>query len=397
MPLKEQLENILEKRKKRDLCRSLVVASPSSIDFSSNDFLGLSRNKTLNEKFLNTLIKFPHPPLGSTGSRLLDGNSSYAESLDKFLAEFHNAESALMFTSGFDANVGFFSCVPQPGDAVIIDEFVHASVHDGVRNSRASLVTSFKHNDVENLKVVLENVIMKIGAKNNIFVAVESLYSMDGDFSPLKEIVEVLKSFNAYLYVDEAHSNGVYGYQGRGIVCELGLERHVFARLHTFGKALASNGAAILGPKILRSYLINYARPLIFSTFLSYNNLISIRCSYEVMSSEIGDQLRQNLMKLINIFRSNIKIPHDNLLPSTSAIQGIVVPGNANAVKLSRILQKAGYNVKPIRSPTVPVGKEREKAGSKMMKDFVVACQDVEEISALKKEVEAFATSYPMP
>ncbi|CAG8477089.1 13275_t:CDS:2 [Cetraspora pellucida] len=390
MPLKEQLESILERRKKRDLCRSLVIASPSSVDFSSNDFLGLSRNKVLNEKFLNTLITFPHPPLGSTGSRLLDGNSSYAESLDKFLAEFHNAESALMFTSGFDANVGFFSSVPQPGDAVIIDEFVHASVHDGVRNSRASLITSFKHNDVENLKLVLENVITKIGTKNNIFVAVESLYSMDGDFSPLKEIVETLRPFNAYLFVDEAcidlnsyqmsvaefspynyvklisqkyttiaHSNGVYGYQGRGIVSELGLERHVFARLHTFGKALASNGAVILGPKILRSYLINYARPLIFSTFLSYNNLISIKCSYEVMSSEIGDQLRQNLMKLINIFRSNIKLPHDVLLPSTSAIQGIIVPGNENAVKLSRIIQKVGYNVKPIRSPTVPVGKER--------------------------------------
>ncbi|CAG8575905.1 1186_t:CDS:2 [Gigaspora rosea] len=342
MPLKEQLENILEKRKKRDLTRSLVVAPPSSVDFSSNDFLGLSRNKILHEKFLNTLITFPHPPLGSTGSRLLDGNSSYAESLDTYLAEFHNAESALVFTSGFDANVGFFSCVPQPGDAVIIDEFVHASVHDGVRNSRASLVTSFKHNDVENLKVVLDNVIMKIGAKSNIFVSVEGLYSMDGDIPPLKEIVEVLKPFNAYLYVDEAR-----------------LERHVFARLHTFGKALASNGAAILGPKILRSYLINYARPLIFSTFLSYSNLISIRCSYEIMSSKIGDQLRQNLMKLINIFRSNIKLPHDNLLPSTSAIQGIIVPGNANAVRLSRILQKAGYNVKPIRSPTVPVGKER--------------------------------------
>ncbi|CAG8554722.1 23025_t:CDS:2, partial [Racocetra persica] len=334
-------------------------------------------NKILNDKFLNTLITFPHPILGSTGSRLLDGNSSYAESLDTFLAEFHNAESALMFTSGFDANVGFFSSVPQPGDAIIIDEFVHASVHDGVRNSRASLVTSFKHNDIENLKLVLENVIRKIGTKSNIFVAVEGLYSMDGDFSPLKEIVETLKPFNTYLFVDEAcidlknsykmsvakrklaHSNGVYGYQGRGIVCELGLERHVFARLHTFGKALASSGAAILGPKILRSYLINYARPLIFSTFLSYNNLISIKCSYEVMSSEIGDQLRQNLMNLIKIFRSTIKLPHDVLLPSTSAIQGIIVPGNDNAVKLSRIIQKAGYNVKPIRSPTVPVGKER--------------------------------------
>ncbi|CAG8683895.1 18019_t:CDS:1 [Racocetra fulgida] len=204
MPLKEQLESILERRKKRDLCRYLVVASPSSADFSSNDFLGLSRNKILNDKYLNTLITFPHSILGSTGSRLLDGNSSYAESLDTFLAEFHNAESALMFTSGFDANVGFFSSVPQPGDAIIIDEFVHASVHDGVRASRASLVTSFKHNDIENLKLVLENVIRKIGTKSNIFVAVESLYSMDGDFSPLKEIVETLNPFNAYLFVDEA-------------------------------------------------------------------------------------------------------------------------------------------------------------------------------------------------
>ncbi|RIA93191.1 aminotransferase [Glomus cerebriforme] len=359
MSLLEQLELILEKRRKRDLIRSLVIASPSSIDFSSNDFLGLARNKILQQTYLKELSSFPNPPLGSTGSRLLDGNSSYAESLDKFLAEFHKAESALVFPSGFDANVGFFSSVPQPGDAIVIDEFIHASVHDGVRNSRAAIVIKFRHNDIKHLKKILENVVQEIGPQKNIFVAVESLYSMDGDIAPLNDIVEVLKPFNSYLVVDEAHATGVYGEQGRGIVCELGLERKVFARLHTFGKALASNGAAIVGPKVLRTYLINYARPLIFSTFLSFNSLIAINCSYRVMTSEMGDELRQHLMKLVRIFRTKIDLPTNMLLPSNSAIQGILIPGNDNVVKLSRVIQKAGYNVKPIRSPTVPVGKER--------------------------------------
>ncbi|CAG8586443.1 15237_t:CDS:2 [Acaulospora morrowiae] len=359
LPLIEQLEATLEKRIKRNLIRSLVVTSPNSVDFSSNDFLGLSRNSTLQKNYLKALSNFPQSLLGSTGSRLLDGNSSYAESLDTFLAQFHKSESALTFTSGFDANVGFFSCVPQPGDAIILDEFVHASVHDGTRSTRASIVTTFKHNDLGSLEETLTKVVEKIGSQKNMFVAVESLYSMDGDFAPIKEIVEVLKPYNAYLFVDEAHATGVYGSQGRGIVCELGLEREVFARLHTFGKALACNGAAILGPKVLRSYLINYARPLIYSTFLPHSSLVAIRCSYEFMSGEIGDQLRKNLRELIRKFRTSIKLPDDTLLPSESAIQGVVIPGNENAVKLSQAIQKAGYNVKPIRSPTVPVGKER--------------------------------------
>jgi len=188
---------------------------------------------------------------------------------------------------------------------------------------------------------------------------VESLYSMDGDIAPLNEIVEVIKPFNSYLVVDEAHATGVYGERGRGIVCEMGLERKVFARLHTFGKALACNGAAIVGPKLLRTYLINYARPLIFSTFLSFNSLIAINCSYRIMTSEVGNELRKRLIRLIHIFRNNIDLPSNMLLPSNSAIQGILIPGNDNVVKLSRVIQKAGYNVKPIRSPTVPVGKER--------------------------------------
>ncbi|CAG8435492.1 5750_t:CDS:2 [Diversispora eburnea] len=379
--LLDQLKAVLEIRIKRDLDRKLVVASPNTVDFSSNDFLGLSRNSLFHKKYIDQLSKFQRP-LGSTGSRLLDGNSEFAETLDIFLSQFHNAETALTFTSGFDANVGFFSCVPQPGDAIIFDEFIHASVHDGLKVSRAALITGFKHNDIEHLKETLIKTVEKVGPEKNILVAVESLYSMDGDFAPLREIVEVLKPYNAYLFVDEAHATGVYGDQGRGIVCELGLERQVFARLHTFGKALA----AILGPKVLRSYLINYARPLIFSTFLPYNSLLAIKCSYEIMSGEIGDQLRKNLMKLILKFRSSINLPSDVLLPSTSAIQGIIVPGNENAVKLSRTIQKAGYNVKPIRSPTVPLGKER-------LRICIHADNTEEEIQGLVNEIENYFKS----
>ncbi|CAJ0830943.1 731_t:CDS:2 [Entrophospora sp. SA101] len=256
MPLIKQLEDILEKRKDRNLLRTLVAKDLNQIDFSSNDFLGLSRNQQLKQLYISEILNLPtdEPLLGSTGSRLLDGNSQSADALDDYLAAFHRAESALTFTSGFDANVGFFGSVPQPGDAIIMDEFIHASVHEG------------------------------------------------------------------------AHSTGVYGRQGRGIVNELGLEDQVFARLHTFGKALASNGGAILGPKVLKSYLLNYARPLIFSTFLPYNNLIGIKCAYKIMSSELGDQ---------------------------------VIIRNENVVFLSRLLQKSGYNVKAVRSPTVPIGKER--------------------------------------
>lgn len=166
----------------------------------------------------------------------------YAENLEEEIAEFHGAEAALLFNSGFDANEGFFESVPQKGDTVVWDEFVHASVRVGMRLSRAESSVSFKHNDFDDLRRVLEKARENGG---NVFVAVESLYSMDGDLAPLKEMVEVTEEIctgNGYVVVDEAHSNGVYGERGRGVVCSLGLEARVFARLHTFGKGIGCNG-----------------------------------------------------------------------------------------------------------------------------------------------------------
>ncbi|KAF9935307.1 hypothetical protein FBU30_004882 [Linnemannia zychae] len=380
--IEQQLQTQLESRKARSLLRRLVVIPETSADFSSNDFLGLARNPQLSTRFLKELQSFPShsPPLGSTGSRLLDGNSRYAEELEDLIAEFHHAEAALIFNSGFDANVGFFSTVPQPGDVILYDEYIHASVHDGMKVTRAGVKKAFLHNNLEHLEELLQTFrredqetaskgsisggrnkisMSKSSNQRNIFVAVESVYSMDGDTAPLREIVDLLEHFGAYLIVDEAHATGVFGEQGRGLVNELGLESRVFARLHTFSKALASNGAAMVGPKVLKEYLINYARPLIYSTFTSFSNLASVKSAYQMLMAGETLELVEKVRGLISHFRSTIQIPPHMLLPSLTPIQGIVMDGNAKVNALSQKLIQAGLNVKPIRFPTVPKGKER--------------------------------------
>jgi 8-amino-7-oxononanoate synthase len=250
--LEAAMEAHLANRRSKSSFRSLTTAASTSVDFSSNDFLSLRKSPALRQAFLSELQKSSDFPLGSGGSRLLDGNSPYAESLERSIASFHSAPSGLLFNSGFDANTAFFACVPQSGDVVVYDESIHASVHEGMRLSRASKALSgpFGHNCADSLRRRIEAVkeaeAEVRSGERNVFVAVEALYSMDGDLAPLTEIVNVvektLEKGNGYVVVDEAHSTGLYGDNGRGLVCELGLEKRMFARLHTFGKALGCNG-----------------------------------------------------------------------------------------------------------------------------------------------------------
>jgi 8-amino-7-oxononanoate synthase len=252
IPLEQTLQSLLERRRSNSTLRKLTLPTANQVDFSSNDFLSLSRSPQLKSLYLQELQE-TNIALGSGGSRLLDGNSTYAEELENDIAQFHGAEAGLLFNSGFDANAGFFACVPQPNDIIVHDELVHASVHDGMRLSRACGVMAFKHNSVENLRRVLRQIVDGKGAvgrrKGSVIVAVESIYSMDGDVAPLKEIVdavdEILGRESGHVVVDEAHSTGVLGSRGRGLVSELGLEDRIFARLHTFGKALACNGGQL--------------------------------------------------------------------------------------------------------------------------------------------------------
>jgi 8-amino-7-oxononanoate synthase len=248
-PLERRFQRLLDRRRSNLTLRSLTLPRADQVDFSSNDFLSLSRSPQLRTLYLQELQK-ANLPQGSGGSRLLDGNSTYAENLEQDIAQFHGAKTGLLFNSGFDANAGFFACVPQQEDVIVYDELVHASVHDGMRLSRAEKKIAFIHNSVDDLKRILRGLNKKYEAigsgDSSIIVVLESVYSMDGDVAPLNKIVDVVEEIvgneRGYIVVDEAHSTGVLGRQGRGLVCELGLEHRIFARLHTFGKALASNG-----------------------------------------------------------------------------------------------------------------------------------------------------------
>ncbi|EPE04435.1 8-amino-7-oxononanoate synthase [Ophiostoma piceae UAMH 11346] len=362
----------LASRARKSSLRALTVSPPTSVDFSSNDFLSLSTSIALHTSFLSNLRTAP-ARLGSGGSRLLDGNSAYAITLEADIAAFHGAETGCLFNAGFDANAGFFACVPQPDDVLVYDEAIHASVHEGMRLSRAGVRASFAHNNVGDLERVLGWVLagderVKRGEKS-VFVAVESLYSMDGDLAPLKEIVEVvervLPAGNGKVVVDEAHSTGVYGERGRGVVCSLGLESRVFARLHTFGKALACNGAIMLCSPLTREYLINYARPLIYTTFMSYPSLVAIRTVYELMILGKTVAPVTHLWELVThlhtiLLALSLPPTHPVLrIPQQCPQSPIFFLMTPQPRSLARECQEAGFVVRAIVAPTVPVGAER--------------------------------------
>ncbi|MDF3076295.1 MAG: pyridoxal phosphate-dependent aminotransferase family protein [Sphingobacteriaceae bacterium] len=318
------------------------------VDFCSNDYLGFARSEEL-KKRIEQSNENSGQPSGSTGSRLITGNTAFAEKLEDEIAQFHEAESGLLYNSGYDANLGLFSCLPQRGDTIITDELIHASIIDGARLSHANRFT-FKHNDLESLRGKLT------AAKGNIFIGVESIYSMDGDEAPLESIVALADEFGAAVIVDEAHATGIYGLQGRGLVNQYNLQNRVFARVVTFGKALGTHGAIVLGSKALRSYLINFSRSFIYTTAAPFHSLLSIRMAYQHLQS---DNFAGKMDQTIAFFKNQIRDIAHHFTQCSSPIQSLIVGGNAETKALENKLKAAGYNVKAILSPTVPVGKER--------------------------------------
>lgn len=339
----------LQKRKEQNALRTLRV-NDHLIDFCSNDYLGFARSKKLNSNISKAIKKLKEYN-GSGGSRLLAGNTAYAEDLEKVIAKIHSAEAGLIYNSGYDANVGLFSSIGQKGNTIIYDELIHASVHDGMRMSSATTY-AFRHSDVKHLEERL-----KI-AEGQIYVAVESIYSMDGDRSPLKEMVLLCKKYKANLIVDEAHATGVTKNKGKGVVQELKLEKEVFARVHTFGKGLGCHGAIIIGSALLRDYLINFSRSFIYSTALPLRSLVAIREAYSLLDK--SEKEIKALQQLIKTFKDSIsKELRASLIPSDSPIQCLVVSGNDEVKKLAKVMQGKGFDVRPILNPTVPKGKER--------------------------------------
>lgn len=317
------------------------------IDFRSNDYLGIATSGVL-----SSFICEPSSPTGSTGSRLISGNSRFIEETEELIAEFHGAESALIFNSGYDANLGLLSSIAARNTTYIYDELCHASIIDGIRLATCHNKLRFAHNNLNELEDLLAK-----GHEMPI-VVVESVYSMDGDMAPLREIVELCERYGAQLIVDEAHATGVIGLSGEGLVCNLDLHSRVFARVHTFGKALGTHGAAVVGSKLLREYLVNFARTFIYTTALPPQSIQDINNAYHYLQAPGFSN--KPLHDFIAKFRQKMtEAGVVGFIESHTPIQALVAGTNDSAKRLAATLQQAGFLVKPILSPTVPAGKER--------------------------------------
>lgn len=338
----------LQQRADKGILRALPAAG-FPIDFSSNDYLGFARSVELQTLTTAKLAELPNYYNGATGSRLLSGNTSFAEETEQLIATFHHAEAGLIFNSGYDANLGLISSLAQRGDTIIADELIHASLIDGARLSHANRYT-FKHNDLNQLEAKL-----KI-ARGNCYVLTESVYSMDGDLAPLTEITELCTRYGANLIIDEAHALGIFGNHGKGLVEMLGIENKVFARIVTFGKALGCHGAIVLGSTNLRNYLINFARSFIYTTAAPLHTIAAVHSAYQMLAeTDYTLQIRSR----IDLYTSFIKDASLRTIASASAVQTVLYNDHITAKIAASALQSKGLDVRPILSPTVAEGKER--------------------------------------
>jgi 8-amino-7-oxononanoate synthase len=387
--MKERMHDSLQQRKIKGTLRRLIpydddettAASYSSksrtVDFASNDYLGLAQSQYQQQRVAEaiaagSLTKPRH--LGATGSRLLSGDSLAFHELENYLARIHQSEAALLCNSGYDANLSVVSSLPC--DIIVYDEYIHNSIHMGLRlwktygngeNDNKRECWAFRHNNVLDLQRILRSV-QTVDKKIRVVIIVESVYSMDGDVAPLREILDLALEHEALVVIDEAHGLGVFGdSHGAGVIEECSLQGHpaLAFGVYTFGKAAGCHGAVVVCDQLAKDYLLNYAYPFIYSTALPPHSLVTIRCAYETMTSVAGARLRNKLEENIQLFRNQLNpmlrmFPQVYLLPSTTAIQALVIPGNAACTQFCENLYDISHiRLYPIKSPTVPKNHER--------------------------------------
>ncbi|BFZ55125.1 hypothetical protein PYCC9005_002164 [Savitreella phatthalungensis] len=375
-PLHDRLHRTLQARKAKGRLRRLTsqetpfqsTTNSAVIELSSNDYLGLAASTELKEEFRNTIAT--QTTLASTGSRLLSGNLFLAERLERRACTFFNSAAALFCPSGYEANVAIFSCLPNEQDIVLHDALVHASVHTGLRASRCRSRRAFAHNDLHDFQSQLTKATREItgrppGHDGIVIVAVESLYSMDGDLAPIHAMLELMQQINpdARMVIDEAHATGIYGPGGRGASYDIryDLAHLVCARLHTLGKALAGTGAIIICTSTMRLYLLNYARGLIYSTFASTPTLAHAYASFALLASgRLSDRTNQLWRCIKYTSECLLRLPGTSAFIVPAELNGPIVPiRTEDTLALSKYLHRKGFRVMSVRYPTVPQGEER--------------------------------------
>lgn len=371
--IRHRLHEQLEKRQIQGNIRSLNLKS-GLIDFSSNDYLGLAGNRELSTLIKDNLDQF-EPDNGSTGSRLLTGNSCLHLELEEQLAEYFRAPAALLFNSGYTANLALISTIPQRGDTIVYDQAIHACVKDGARLSNAKCL-SFRHNDPIDLKKKLRF------SSGNKFVVIESIYSMEGDYPPLEKLIEVCREHQAELIIDEAHTTGWAGPDGRGWAVEQQLEHEFLARVHTFGKGMGVHGACVVGSEELVHYMINFARPFIYTTAMPAHQIISIKNAISFLERQ-SDQASILRKRITYYLKQAEGLIVEKSLNTGSPIQWILTSGNQHTIDKSSYLQSRGFDVRPILSPTVPRGKERLRI---CIHEFNTEKQIIDLVTAISSE-----------
>jgi 8-amino-7-oxononanoate synthase len=349
LDLLKRFAGLLDDLKQRSVYRSLRATTGT--DFTSNDYLALADSRRMREVLIDALKR--GVPSGSGGSRLLRGNHPEHERLEEEAARFFGTKRALLFGSGYAANTALLSTLPQRGDLVVYDQYVHASSHDGMKLGRAS-VASFAHNDVDSAEDAVRTW-RQGGGTGTPWIVIESLYSMEGDRAPLAELKTLAERCGAFLIIDEAHATGVFGPDGRGLAAELEGNDHVLV-LHTGGKALGVSGAIVTGPSVLCDFLINRGRPFIFATAPPPLVATALCESLAILREEPGRRTR--LASLAAHARQAIRkqldlpTPHSQILP-------VIIGESDPAIRIAEMIQTAGFDVRAIRPPTVPAGTAR--------------------------------------
>ena len=371
----ESHERALAALKRRGRYRTLSPAVGA--DFASNDYLGLANSRELRDAAKAALAR--DVSVGAGGSRLLRGNAREHEALEAEAAAFFRAEAALFFGSGFMANVAIFSTLPQRGDLIVYDALVHASVHDGMRASKATCVEA-RHNDPQSFEDAIA-AWRAAGGDGTPWLAVESLYSMDGDRAPLADLVALADRHQAVLVIDEAHATGVYGPEGRGLGAQFEGRENVVS-LHTCGKALGVMGALVLAPKVLADFLINRCRPFIYATAPSPLVAAMVRAS--LLICRFDSARRERLQSLVTLAGERLQ-KLCAIEPSGSQIQPVIVGTDERAVRLAAAMQERGFDIRAVRPPTVPEGTARLRISLNLNVD--AACVEAM-TAALAEELE---------
>ncbi len=332
------------------IARRRVLIERQGKDFSSNDYLALGRSRRIAAAVSDAIAR--GVPIGSGGSRLLRGNDPEHEMLEAEAAAFFGAETALYFSTGYAANAALFATLPQRGDLVVHDALIHASAHEGMRLGRGDSVAA-AHNDV----TAFDDAILawrRGGGRGRPWIAVESLYSMDGDRAPLDALVAVAQRHDGVLLIDEAHATGVFGSDGRGLAGAFEGRPDVVT-LRTCGKAMGCEGALVCGPAVVRDFLINRARAFIFSTAPSPLMASAARESLRILADEPD---RRTALHALVAHAEHGLAPH-GVTPTGSQILPLVIGDDAATMRIAAAVQAAGFDIRGIRPPTVPQGTSR--------------------------------------